>query len=208
MCINFIEISRDIYLSKGLIGLLSEWIHTIAEIPGHAIIERINQLHQKYVSPILLASGVAAIVAGSSGSIITLMNPGHENLPIWQASIMFFSSFLAICGIYLFQYDFVHPKAIYGFFTMSIGLIFQFFHLPSGVTSFIHLTGMVLIALTTVNIKKFTTFPALLWLGSPLVGLPAFFFGGVDNVLFKLGAMIFGLGFVFFGVNILQERFA
>jgi len=202
----FKEISRDVYASKGPIGLFVEWVHTLADVPGHAMIERVDHIQQRKSSQFLRASGYASIFAGLSGALITSFNPGHENLSRWLAVFLFTVSLLAISGIYFFQVDYVSPKSIYGFTIMSIGLVFELLELPTSLTSAAYLAGMLFIAITTIRIKRFSPAPSVLWLASPLVGLPAIFMGGIEHILFKFGAVLFGLGYVFFGIDMLGHR--
>ena len=134
--------------------------------------------------------GAAAILAGVLG-IANIVFGGVTG--IYYAGLM--ATLIAVVGIYLHQRKPAGTLGLIGFALAAIGLVLSIVGIP-GVSELAYGLGMIVVAIAALRAGSFPAWIPWLWIGAVIIGISGGFLAGLQNVLFPLSSILFGLGLI------------
>ncbi|MBW8011127.1 MAG: hypothetical protein FVQ83_07800 [Chloroflexi bacterium] len=147
-------------------------------------------------------SGAAAFLAGISGAAVTIMGQTQPPVPFWIAIISLLTSLIALAGINRFQKEVEGNQAQIGFMLAVAGSILLNLDIVIELTGMVYALGLIILAVVALQTGNFPRWAAWMWIASPLIGFTGIILVSLDIMLFTVGSVAFGLGFIGFGYNL------
>lgn len=144
-------------------------------------------------------SGVASIVTGIFG-IIAALGTG-ETAP-WIYTVSNIATIIALIGVYLFQREKAGIFGLIAFLVAFAGALLLTFSYSLETSTMVYALGLVLIAISALRSASFPKWIPWMWLAAIIVGIPGTFLPNQQDILFLLGAILFGAGFIGAGMSL------
>ena len=147
-------------------------------------------------------SGAAAFLAGVSGALVTIMGQTQPPVPLWLAITSLATSLVALIGINQSLKDPNGNQAQIGFILAMAGSILLNLDILIELTGMVYALGLIIMAVVALQTGRFPRWAARMWIASPLIGFTGVIFVSLDILLFTVGSVAFGLGFIGFGYTL------
>lgn len=134
--------------------------------------------------------GAAAIVAGILG-IANIVLGGVTG--VYYGGLIV--TLVAVVGIYLFLRDHTGTLGLVGFGVAAIGLVLSIVGI-AGISEAAYGLGMILLGIAALQSGSFPSWVPWLWIGAVVIGISGGFLGGLQDILFPLSSVLFGLGLI------------
>lgn len=144
-------------------------------------------------------SGVAAMVTGILGIILGLGT--GESAP-WLYVVSNVATLIALIGIYLFQKDSAGVFGLIAFLVAFAGALLLTFSYSLDISTMVYALGLVLLAIAALRAASFPKWVPWMWLAATIIGIPGTFLPDLQELLFLLGAILFGVGLIGAGLSL------
>ncbi|MGA9532637.1 MAG: hypothetical protein WBR18_07970 [Anaerolineales bacterium] len=135
-------------------------------------------------------SGAAAILAGILGI---------ANVVFGGVTVIYYGglvvTLVAVVGIYLFLRDSAGTLALIGLVVAAIGLVLSIIGI-AGISEAAYGLGMILLGIAALRAGSFSAWVPWLWIGAVVIGISGGFLGSLQDVLYPLSSVLFGLGLI------------
>jgi hypothetical protein len=148
-------------------------------------------------------SGVAAIITGIFGIIAAL---GTGASAPWIYVVSNVATVIALLGIYLFQRESAGVFGLIAFLVAFAGALLLTFNYALEMSTMVYALGLVLLAIAALRAGSFPRWVPWMWLAATIVGIPGTFLPDLQNTLFLLGAILFGVGFIGAGLSLWKSN--
>lgn len=169
-------------------------------------------------STLLRWCGMAGVVAGAATLVMSVLEAlvvEAPNATVWGFVLVGTATQFALIGIYAAQLRESGWVGLVGFVLALSGN--AFFIGPEGpvggvdsglIGGPIYALGLLLLAVATWRTGKFPRWVAALWIAAIVFGLPAIAVPALEPVLFAVGGVLFGLGFIGAGIRLWSGHIA
>ena len=144
-------------------------------------------------------SGVAAVITGILG--IVLAFEVGQNAP-WLYMVSNVVTLIALVGIYFYQKDSAGIFGLIAFLVALIGALLLTFSFNLETSTMVYALGLILIAIAALRANSFPKWIPWIWLAATIIGIPGTFLPNLQQILFVLGAVCFGIGFIGAGLSL------
>lgn len=140
--------------------------------------------------PFVKWSGIAAILAGLLG-IANIVLGGVTGIHYGGLIL----TLVTVVGIYLLMRGRSGIFGLVGFVVAALGLALSIAGIP-GISEAGYGLGMILLGLAALRTASFPAWIPWLWIGAVVIGISGTFLSGMENILFPLSSLLFGLGLI------------
>lgn len=144
-------------------------------------------------------SGVAAIITGILG--IVLAFEVGQTAP-WLYVVSNVATLIALVGIYFYQKDSAGIFGLIAFLVALVGALLLTFSFNLDTSTMVYALGLILIAIAALRAGSFPKWIPWIWLAATIIGIPGTFLPDFQQILFVLGAVCFGVGFIGAGLSL------
>ena len=159
-------------------------------------------------------SGILAIMTGTISIVSMWMTEEMQSkyMPLeWIYAATAIFGLFAFMGIYLFILEDSGIVGLLGFVLVTIG---SAFFMNNGkiagidaytLASSIFAGGLVLLAIGALISQGYPIWIPILWLASPILGLPAIYVKSLQGLMYKLAAVVYGVATIGAGFTLLTQ---
>lgn len=148
-------------------------------------------------------SGLVAILAGILNILSALPDSMPQNALFWVRRIGDISALIALIGIYLYVRESLNIFLLAAFVVAIAGVVLLIFSFSYDQAIMVYAAGVILLAIALLRTDAFPWWVPALWILSPLMIIPGFLLPNQEFIFSLLAAIVFGLGFMGAGYQLL-----